>query len=386
MALDRASRDLAIIKSNGTFSGTFTTSISGNVTLNYGDNTSETSKSPSHTYTGKPPYIINTALTDNSTITSVNISGNNLSTVNIARLPNLIDINISDNNIKRKDVENIIITLNENGKTDGTLNALGNISGSGVTAEVASSYYGLVNSGWDLQDNLLWTPADITTNFWLDAMDASTITLDETFNTQVTQWDDKSGNNNHAVQGTPTRQPFYSASDDMFGGRPSVYNIVSGTGKYLFTPILSVKRIYMILYFGDGTYTKFPTHNSPFGNGGNVRVTGRTNQNKWDNQNDFDDAGTYRDGSTTDMKANATVNPMPPTLWKFDSSILQTDDWYIMNNNQYYTNWEGGMGETIFTDGTEDLATQQKIEGYLAHKWGIVSNLPSDHPYKTVAP
>ena len=27
-------------------------------------------------------------------------------------------------------------------------------------------------------------------------------------------------------------------------------------------------------------------------------------------------------------------------------------------------------------------ATRQKVEGYLAHKWGLVGNLPSNHPYK----
>ena len=27
-------------------------------------------------------------------------------------------------------------------------------------------------------------------------------------------------------------------------------------------------------------------------------------------------------------------------------------------------------------------ATRQKVEGYLAHKWGLSGNLPSNHPYK----
>ena len=33
-----------------------------------------------------------------------------------------------------------------------------------------------------------------------------------------------------------------------------------------------------------------------------------------------------------------------------------------------------------------DTALRQKIEGYLAHKWGLAANLPIDHPYKTFAP
>jgi len=33
-----------------------------------------------------------------------------------------------------------------------------------------------------------------------------------------------------------------------------------------------------------------------------------------------------------------------------------------------------------------DEATRQKMEGYLAHKWGTTDKLPSSHPYKFVTP
>ena len=35
------------------------------------------------------------------------------------------------------------------------------------------------------------------------------------------------------------------------------------------------------------------------------------------------------------------------------------------------------------TSGT-DLTHLIKAEGYLAHKWGLESSLPSDHPYKNI--
>ena len=37
---------------------------------------------------------------------------------------------------------------------------------------------------------------------------------------------------------------------------------------------------------------------------------------------------------------------------------------------------------------TEDISqsNSDKIEGYLAHKWGLAADLPSSHPYKTQAP
>ena len=36
--------------------------------------------------------------------------------------------------------------------------------------------------------------------------------------------------------------------------------------------------------------------------------------------------------------------------------------------------------------GFQDLSTLEKAEGYLAHKWGLESSLPSDHLYKNSAP
>lgn len=48
-----------------------------------------------------------------------------------------------------------------------------------------------------------WTPADITTELWLDAADSATITIA----TGVSQWDDKSGNGYNISQGDTTKQP-----------------------------------------------------------------------------------------------------------------------------------------------------------------------------------
>ena len=36
--------------------------------------------------------------------------------------------------------------------------------------------------------------------------------------------------------------------------------------------------------------------------------------------------------------------------------------------------------------GSTDISTVIKAEGYLAHKWGLQSNLPVSHPYKNLAP
>ena len=48
--------------------------------------------------------------------------------------------------------------------------------------------------------------------------------------------------------------------------------------------------------------------------------------------------------------------------------------------------WRGKMGEIIMLQSEPTLADRQKIEGYLAWKWGLNANLPADHPYKNERP
>jgi hypothetical protein len=46
----------------------------------------------------------------------------------------------------------------------------------------------------------------------------------------------------------------------------------------------------------------------------------------------------------------------------------------------------GSLAEFVIVSGVVSPTTRQRIEGYLAHKWGLTANLPADHPYKTVGP
>jgi hypothetical protein len=46
----------------------------------------------------------------------------------------------------------------------------------------------------------------------------------------------------------------------------------------------------------------------------------------------------------------------------------------------------GDMAEVLVGGATLDTNERQKIEGYLAHKYDLEANLPSDHPYKSAAP
>jgi hypothetical protein len=56
----------------------------------------------------------------------------------------------------------------------------------------------------------------------------------------------------------------------------------------------------------------------------------------------------------------------------------------VSNNIQYTANTN--INEIlVFSDNLSD-EVRQKVEGYLAHKWGLTENLPADHPWKAVSP
>jgi len=74
-----------------------------------------------------------------------------------------------------------------------------------------------------------WEPTDIVScSLWLDADDASSITLS---GSNVTQWSDKSGNGNHYGHATAANQPAYSAS--VINGRSVVTTYDSGDAQFL---------------------------------------------------------------------------------------------------------------------------------------------------------
>jgi hypothetical protein len=44
------------------------------------------------------------------------------------------------------------------------------------------------------------------------------------------------------------------------------------------------------------------------------------------------------------------------------------------------------IAEIVFYQSALSLSNREKIEGYLAWKWGLQANLPNDHPYKSSPP
>ena len=229
----------------------------------------------------------------------------------------------------------------------------------------------------------LWTPDSMTTTAWYKADTGVTESSGD-----VSVWADQSGNGNDATRLAPY-QPTYTASDALMNNNPSIGSTDNTSMKGLATPSITVKNAYIVCYYKDGTDSSFDVYSQILGGPGyygTYRVMGTIGSANWYTTYAFNEES-YKDGSTTDTKVGAL--PAGPSQFKFKSGTARTQVFSI-GYAQYYAftdrDWNGAYSEVIFTDGSEDFDTEQKIEGYLAWKYGMEANLPVDHPYKSAAP
>ena len=245
-----------------------------------------------------------------------------------------------------------------------------------------------------------WTPTQISTALWLDADDASTITLN---GSTVSQWRDKSGNGRHANQATAVRQPGYNPT--TLNSKPGV--TFDGTLKHLDSVAISniiLNNSYSA--FTVGRATSAPTNNiqgffnSGFwgDNGGFISNYFRGTSNligayNWDIN---DDVTTQSYTFGTNVISGVELSGGSIRLRQNGGTETSTASGNATNTNgvlrigKVYRdldpNFTGVVSEVIFCRGHLSTTDRQLVEGYLAHKWGLAANLSNDHPYKNAAP
>jgi len=249
-----------------------------------------------------------------------------------------------------------------------------------------------------------WTPADIDTALWLDAADASTIT--ESGGT-VSQWDDKSGNALHISQSTALQQPAYTSNG--LNGRNTI--TFDGSNDILFRDSglssLETVSIFTVMRYISASGEDIPMGVGATGSTGAVRSLYRTVGGAtqgfagWSidvasSAYSTDTGGTHhifaawntslsgtghvfigKDGLSTAYTPSGGT--LVPTVAGFSVGSLRGG---LVNN--YYSNIS--VAEIIVLSTLPEINNRQRIEGYLAHKWGLAANLPAGHPYKTAVP
>lgn len=232
----------------------------------------------------------------------------------------------------------------------------------------------------------LWTPAEISTSLWLEADDTSTITLN---GSTVAEWRDKSGNTNHAAQGTAGNQPTLTANNlnglDVisFDGNSDFLNLARTIAIPEDLIIISVvSRASAGIHTFDFGGTRSDT--CPHGfwwYTNNIRYTGLGSTDPAHGSASTA-TGTFivcstRTGNVQGLRVNGTA--LADASSDTEGSYSLT---YIgkVGTGQYHN---GKIAETIVCT---DLSQINKIEGYLAWRYGMEGNLPSGHPYKDAAP
>lgn len=245
---------------------------------------------------------------------------------------------------------------------------------------------------------VLWNPSYITTLAWYDASNQSSVTLN---GSTVSQWNDLSGNSYNATQGDANKQPAYS--NTLNGLKVVTFD---GNSDGLVLPAINYTdqgylSIYLVgnrtgkdsQYCVDLVVNKVSTNSvgvltSFAGGGAGSRWGGYTSQ----------DLQSTATSSVNHQVLSQVINKSIPLIsWWVTGNSAGTNGANVYNGSsvfnsgwigtdQYGSYGIGDIAEIVIIDQTDNTTQRQKMEGYLAWKWGLEGDLPNDHPYKNAAP
>jgi len=237
-------------------------------------------------------------------------------------------------------------------------------------------------------------------SLWLDATDNSTLTLS---GSNVNQWRDKSGNGNNA---TGISSPI--VSKNSINGLQSIY---TNNGPY-FTGPMPITGTTLTCFAVATTLVALPKVANDqrlvsLENGPNVDYGREDGVIALFNQSGTSSITTWRvagspvasatistgvpfmavsqyDGSTGYLWENGSPGSPPSNSSSGTFAITKYGIGNQPNNSGEY--WIGNIGEVIIYNTSLSTSDRQKVEGYLAWKWAMNTNLPSTHPYRYIQP
>ena len=262
----------------------------------------------------------------------------------------------------------------------------------------------------------LWRPDELGASLalWLDAEDTASIILN---GSNVSQWNDKSGNDHHVIQSTSSAQPTYQPTG--FVGKPTVFfddsddlmacattNVSSQgdlfygaafqmlSGFAVWRPIVGTntnendRNVGTLILQRMNNRSEIGIHDSGRADTGNTYAVQVTDLFEPRIATVGRNGGTNGNGGTITVTA---TGPSQPTYITQATQTWSTDEVtsriQIGGKQQDGPGWANAhIGEVIVCNADLSTEDRQKLEGYLAWKWGLESNLPVGHPYKTTPP
>lgn len=230
--------------------------------------------------------------------------------------------------------------------------------------------------------NVDWTPdlcVSAAFSFWYDFSNLSTITLDSSGNLQTVANLSRTGNN--ATQGTAANRPLYFRNGNPWSKSSpcaevpdwtTLRNIRTETSR-------AFQESYIVANLAGGTLSSTGASSSYLIN---TAVSGTYLRVIASNWNGIANS-VYRNGSeTADVASSTIVLPMPNTLIRWTLAAQITNQFYLLGSTTFGNrNWNGDMMEIVAFQTPLTASERYKVEGYLAHKWGLLPTLRSNHPY-----
>jgi hypothetical protein len=250
-----------------------------------------------------------------------------------------------------------------------------------------------------------WTPEELTKAAWYDAADASTITASSG---AVSQWRDKSASARNLNQSTPGARP--QTGTRTIGGLNAIEfdgadDVLIGSANK--TDAITIFGV-VLTDSGSGTDSNRSWLSSPGGSNPDYWMKSPADNDSLGGMM-CDTGGAYSSGDATAARSAAHIHAAYSWVagganggTRIDggasvasiaatSKSLQQSATELAIGRQKNTAGrfhDGLVGEVVIinqrlTDADADFL---KIEGYLAHKWGLAANLPETHLYKNAAP
>ena len=261
-----------------------------------------------------------------------------------------------------------------------------------------------------------WTPANLASPSVIWINDDSAVT--DTGGGVISQWNDISGNAYHFTQASSDQNPLIVAAAQN-GRRVTRF---SGGGKALINAnggALGVFRNHSQGWMA-AVYKKIALY-SPSTTGHNlfsVSIGGAGTTSRFTYSNNFAAGVDKAQLVVRRLDADsAALLPLTSTVNTSYHIHMATMDWGQGDGTVYYDGTQEAQNLALTSSGnTSDTATvnfilgsgatdlnsdiaeliigrtipgsteREKLEGYLAHRWGLTANLPALHPYKTNPP
>jgi hypothetical protein len=242
-----------------------------------------------------------------------------------------------------------------------------------------------------------FNPTQITgMNLWLDAQDSATVL--KTGN-NVYQWSDKSGSNNHAYNPTATAQPSISSINGytalgFYGSNSLSTNTLtfnnSNYSIFFVNRHVIINDGWRLLLRGYTASGNTVTIHPAAAADGTFAFFTSGNGTDW---NDLTANTPLYYMSTPNIAVGVVTTSVLAPYWNGNvqntkvGTTTALNRFTIGNGTQNGTQpFNGQIGEVLQYNVSLTPFNRQKVEGYLAWKWGIQSNLTTSHPFRAAPP